>query len=245
MYISTYIPSLWTSLPPTYPLTHLGHNRALSCIAPCAIQQVPTGYLFYTWQCIYVNAPLPIHPTLCFPPSPPAPRVHSLLLHFYSCPASRFICTIFLDSTYVLIYDICFSLSDLIYKQVMHLNIKRRKQSNQKMGRRPKQTFLQKRHTDGQEAHKNMLHITSYQTKADPGAPLISLLFLNIFSRHHSSAVCQLPLFFRVSTQPAFLLNMHNFPTPSLSISFLSPLPNDLILTNGDQIYISGPIVSS
>ena len=34
------------------------------------------------------------------------------------------------------------------------------KQPNQKMGRRPKETFLQRRHPDGQEAHKKMLNIT-------------------------------------------------------------------------------------
>ena len=31
------------------------------------------------------------------------------------------------------------------------------------MGGRPKQTFLQRRHTDGQEAHEKMLNITNYQ----------------------------------------------------------------------------------
>ena len=36
------------------------------------------------------------------------------------------------------------------------------KQPNQKMDRRPKQTFLQRRHTDGQKAHENMLNITNY-----------------------------------------------------------------------------------
>ena len=30
--------------------THLGHLRALSW-ATCAIEQAPTGYLFYTWYC--------------------------------------------------------------------------------------------------------------------------------------------------------------------------------------------------
>ena len=34
------------------------------------------------------------------------------------------------------------------------------------MGRRPKQTFLQIRHTDGQEAHEKMLNITNYQRNA-------------------------------------------------------------------------------
>ena len=39
-----------------------------------------------------------------------------------------------------------------IYKQLTQLNNK--KQPNLKMGRRPKQTFLQRRHTDGQWAHE-------------------------------------------------------------------------------------------
>ena len=44
----------------------------------------------------------------------------------------------------------------------MQLNIKKNKQPNQKMGRRPKRTFLQRRHTDGQEAHEKLLNITNY-----------------------------------------------------------------------------------
>ena len=31
------------------------------------------------------------------------------------------------------------------------------------MGRRPKQTFLKKRHTDGQKTHEKMFNITNYQ----------------------------------------------------------------------------------
>ena len=36
-----------------------------------------------------------------------------------------------------------------IYKQLIHLNTKKNKQPNQKMGKRPKKAFLQRRHTDG------------------------------------------------------------------------------------------------
>ena len=36
------------------------------------------------------------------------------------------------------------------------------KQPNQKTGRRPTQTFLQRRHTDGQQAHERMPNITNY-----------------------------------------------------------------------------------
>ena len=33
---------------------------------------------------------------------------------------------------------------------------------NQKMGRRPKETFLQRRHTYDQEAHEKMVNIVNY-----------------------------------------------------------------------------------
>ena len=36
------------------------------------------------------------------------------------------------------------------------------KQPNQNMGRRPKQTFLQRRHSDGRKAHEMMLNIPNY-----------------------------------------------------------------------------------
>ena len=49
-----------------------------------------------------------------------------------------------------------------IYKQPMNLNIKKNKQPKPIMGRRPKQTFLQRRHTDGQEAHEKLLNINNY-----------------------------------------------------------------------------------
>ena len=54
-----------------------------------------------------------------------------------------------------------------VYKQLMQLNIKKNKQPNPKISRRPKQTFLQRRHTDGQEAHEKMLNIINYQRNAN------------------------------------------------------------------------------
>ena len=53
------------------------------------------------------------------------------------------------------------------YKQFMQLNIKiRRKEKKKnpikKMGRRSKQTFLQRRHTNGQKAHEKLFNITNY-----------------------------------------------------------------------------------
>ena len=70
-------------------------------------------WLFYTCECIYANAILPVRLTL---PSAPCSHICSLGLHLYSCSANRLICTIFLDficmhmkyaiyiSTYINIY---------------------------------------------------------------------------------------------------------------------------------------------
>ena len=49
-----------------------------------------------------------------------------------------------------------------IYKRLIQLNKKKNKQPNWKMDRRPKYTLLQRRHTDGQQAHEKMLNITNY-----------------------------------------------------------------------------------
>ena len=38
---------------------------------------------------------------------------------------------------------------------------------NQKPGQRTKQTFLQRRHTEGQKTHEKMLSITHYQRNAN------------------------------------------------------------------------------
>ena len=44
----------------------------------------------------------------------------------------------------------------------MQLNIKKNEQPNQKIGRTPKQTFLQRRRTDGEQAHEKMLNFSHY-----------------------------------------------------------------------------------
>ena len=69
------------------------------------IKQV-ISHQFYTHQCIHVNPNCPIHhPTIPTPPPaafPPwCPYVCSLHLCLNFCPANRFICTIFLGSTYM------------------------------------------------------------------------------------------------------------------------------------------------
>ena len=48
-----------------------------------------------------------------------------------------------------------------IYKQLIQLNQKN-KQLNQKVGKRPKLTFLQRRYTDGSQTHEKMLNIVHY-----------------------------------------------------------------------------------
>ena len=45
--------------------------------------------------------------------------------------------------------------------QTAHIAQKKKK-SKEKMGRQSKYTFLQRRHTDGQEAHEKVLNITNY-----------------------------------------------------------------------------------
>ena len=54
-----------------------------------------------------------------------------------------------------------------IYKQLMQLNIKKNKPPNPKMGRRPKQTFLQRRYTDCQQAQERMFNITNHYRNAN------------------------------------------------------------------------------
>ena len=57
-----------------------------------------------------------------------------------------------------------------VYKQLIKLNNPKNKAKKnskkpiiQKMGRRSKQTFLKRRHTDGQQAPEKMFNITNYQ----------------------------------------------------------------------------------
>ena len=52
-----------------------------------------------------------------------------------------------------------------ICKQYIQLSIKQKKIS-QKMGRRTKQKFIQRRHTDGHQTHEKMLNIANYQRNA-------------------------------------------------------------------------------
>ena len=81
------------------------------------IQQVLISYLFYTYQCIHVNPSLPIHPITTSPqliPLVPIRVFSTSVSLFLPCKTfhlyhfSRF-------HIYELIYNICFSLSDLLH----------------------------------------------------------------------------------------------------------------------------------
>ena len=83
------------------------------------IQQFLISYPFYTYECIHVNTNRPIHPTTTSTPR----RIPSLVsIHLFSTSVSLFLpCkpvhlyhfSIF--HIYALIYDICFSLPDLLH----------------------------------------------------------------------------------------------------------------------------------
>ena len=54
-----------------------------------------------------------------------------------------------------------------IYKQLIQPNIKKNKQPDLKMGRRPEQAFFQRGNADGQQAHGKMLNIANHQGNAN------------------------------------------------------------------------------
>ena len=75
-----YIYPLPLGHPPIPYPSPLGHHWAWSW-APCAIQWIPTSYLFHTQWCAYVNPNLPVHPFLPMSTCP-----FSVSSSIYSCP---------------------------------------------------------------------------------------------------------------------------------------------------------------
>ena len=75
-YLRIHLPSC-ASFPRPLRCAPLGLHGAPSW-APWDIRQLPTSYLFYTWECVYVGPAFwiipPSHSYLC-------PQVHSLCLH--------------------------------------------------------------------------------------------------------------------------------------------------------------------
>ena len=54
-----------------------------------------------------------------------------------------------------------------IYKQFLQLNSRKINDPIKKMGQRTKQTFLQRRDTDGKQTHEKMLNITHHKRNAN------------------------------------------------------------------------------
>ena len=89
----THVPSLTPSRLPRHP-SWLSQGSRLSSLP---VQQLPGSYLFDTRN-VHISLLLSVPPTLSFPC---CPQVWSLCLSLCSCPANRFISTIFPDSIYM------------------------------------------------------------------------------------------------------------------------------------------------
>ena len=112
----TYIPISPTSCVSLLPsLSHTSRwSQSTELISRCYCSCFPLA-IYFTFDSVYMSMLLS-HFVPASPSSSPCPQVHPLRLHLYSCPAPRFIRTIFFFFRfyiYVLAYGICFSLSDL------------------------------------------------------------------------------------------------------------------------------------
>ena len=96
-YIYPHIPSL-LSLPPTLPISPLQVFTKHGSDLPVLCSPFPLA-IYFTFGSVYMSVLL--SHDVPASPSPPCPQVRSQCLHLYSCPATRFISTIFLDSTYM------------------------------------------------------------------------------------------------------------------------------------------------
>ena len=113
-YVNAHIPSL-LHLPPTLLIPPL-------CVVPKHKDDYPVPCscfplaIYFTFGSVYMSMILS-HFVPAYPFPSPCAQVHFLRLCLYSCPAPRFIRTIFFlfrFHIYVLAYSISFSLSDLL-----------------------------------------------------------------------------------------------------------------------------------
>ena len=77
--LCVYIYLLPLDLPSPWPPSHPSRSSRTPSWTPWAIQQLPSSYLSYTWEWIYVSGTFSIHPTSSFPL--PAPT--SLALEYW------------------------------------------------------------------------------------------------------------------------------------------------------------------
>ena len=98
VYIYPHIPSL-LCLPPTLPIPLLQvvtkHRADLP--VPCGCFSLA---IYFTFGSVHMSMPFS-HFILAYPSPSACPQVHSLCLHLYSCPATRFFRTFFFFSFYI------------------------------------------------------------------------------------------------------------------------------------------------
>ena len=96
VYLYPHIPSIFC-LPPTLPIPPLQVVTKLGADLPVLCSCFPLA-IYFTFGSVYMSMLLS-HFVPAYPSPSPCPQVRSLHLHLYSCPAPRFIRTIFfLDS---------------------------------------------------------------------------------------------------------------------------------------------------
>ena len=88
-----YLPLQSPSPPPSTPRSSQGTELSSPCYMAASLESSGLHVAVYECQC---NTP-----NLSPSPHTPMSHVHSLQLHLYSCPANKFISTIFLDATYM------------------------------------------------------------------------------------------------------------------------------------------------
>ena len=107
-YIYPYIPSL-LRLPPTLPIPPLQVVTKHQVDHPVLCSCFPLA-IYFTFGSVYMSMLLS-HFIPAYPSPSPCPQVHSLCLRLYSCPAPRFIRTIFFLIPYICVSIWYFSFS--------------------------------------------------------------------------------------------------------------------------------------